>query len=331
MGRDGKVPPIEFYRLHLKGKRIGFNPEKFLRFFIFMRMLLSMSSIELPKIKIVPFLLADLVLILTAGLLIHYAEKPLTVGMAAIILSCVALAAWIGVFPFLKQYKADQAFGEAASLASTVEQIKYLQEVATQITQVTGYWQTMQDQSEKTLNAASEVTDKMVSEARSFQEFMVRANDQEKAHLKLEADKLHRGEKEWLQVNTFIIDHIVALHQAAMASGAPDLIHQIGSFQKVCFDAWRRVGLSCHLPKPGAPFDPNIHRIPGTKELPPEGSIIEKVVAGALQYQGKWIRPGLVHVESTGEADSQAKESPVEEGKISEDDSAAQEEESNPS
>jgi len=44
-------------------------------------------------------------------------------------------------------------------------------------------------------------------------------NDSEKTTLRLEVEKLRRGELEWLQALVHILDHVFALHTAAMHSG----------------------------------------------------------------------------------------------------------------
>ena len=56
----------------------------------------------------------------------------------------------------------------------------------------------------------------------------------EKAHLRLEVEKLRRGETERLQIIIHVLDHVFALFQAAEHSGHPDLIDQLGHFQKAC-------------------------------------------------------------------------------------------------
>ena len=61
----------------------------------------------------------------------------------------------------------------------------------------------------------------MTGEVRQFTEFMQKMNDSEKAALRLEVEKLRRGEGEWLQVLVRILDHVFALHAAAVRSGEP--------------------------------------------------------------------------------------------------------------
>ena len=61
----------------------------------------------------------------------------------------------------------------------------------------------------------------MAAEAKAFTEFMQKANDSEKAMLRLETDKLKRAESEWVHVLVRMLDHVYALHIGAMRSGQP--------------------------------------------------------------------------------------------------------------
>ena len=45
---------------------------------------------------------------------------------------------------------------------------------------------------------ARHVADKMAAEAKAFAEFLQKANDTEKSHLRLEVEKFRRGESQWL-------------------------------------------------------------------------------------------------------------------------------------
>jgi hypothetical protein len=73
------------------------------------------------------------------------------------------------------------------------------------------------------VTADNEIAERMTAEAKGFAEFMQKANDSEKAHLRLEVDKLRRAEAEWLQIMTHVFDHVYALYAAAAKSGQPNL------------------------------------------------------------------------------------------------------------
>jgi hypothetical protein len=57
-----------------------------------------------------------------------------------------------------------------------------------------------------------------------------------KNHLRLEIEKLRRGEGEWLQVMVRVLDHVQALHLAGQRSGQRNLIEQLTHFQNSCRD-----------------------------------------------------------------------------------------------
>lgn len=263
-----------------------------------------MNDLEPPRLSLWPFLLGDAMLLVTAGMIVQLSSRPLSTVAASLCVACVALAAWIGILPFLKRYQMDQKLAEVESLDSVVDQINSMELVAKRVSQVTGYLQTMQDQSEKTVAAAGELTEKMISEAKDFQNFLTQANDREKAHLKLETEKLRRAENDWLSVLTFVLDHVFALYQAGVRAGQPDLINQLTNFQSACREASRRVGLIAYEPKPGEPFNNEIHRVPNDHDTVAEGVVIDQVIACGFNFQGKMLRSALVKVRGLEEEPS---------------------------
>jgi molecular chaperone GrpE (heat shock protein) len=139
------------------------------------------------------------------------------------------------------------------------------------------------------VNAAGDITQRIAAEAKSFSEFLARANDGEKANLRLEIEKLRRGEKDSLQVVIHLMDHCFALFQAAMSSGQPQLIQQIGNYRNACIDATRRVGILPYEAQPGEPFDADRHEVAdGSKAT--EGATVERTIAWGYTFQGAGIR-----------------------------------------
>ena len=260
-----------------------------------------MKDSEVPQISLWPFLVGDAVLLATAGVIVQFGPRPMTLGQSVLCVAAVGFAAVIGVLPFLKRYEAEVRFQEDRGLTSAVEQIGELRHVAGRFEQATGYLQTIQDQAEKTVGATTEVSERMITEATQFREFMTQAQDREKAHLKLEAEKLRRGEGEWVQSVVLILDHIHALHQAAMRSGQPELSKQIGQFRGVCLDACRRVGLSPYIPEAGEPFDPAKHTAGKSESKPADGATVSAILACGYLYQGAMLRPALVKTEAPTE------------------------------
>ena len=131
---------------------------------------------------------------------------------------------------------------EANGLASTVNQIKGLTQVGEQVAVATGRWQTVQEAADKTARAAKEMSDQITAEARHFAETMEKARDAEVRNLRLEVEKLHRAEGDWLKTLIWMLDHTYALYSAGMKSGQPGLANQLGQFQNACRDAARRSG-----------------------------------------------------------------------------------------
>lgn len=258
------------------------------------------------RLSLWPFLVGDGVLVVMAGVLVYLGPRPLTAIPAILCVGCVATGAWLGVLPFLKRYEAATTKEEWQTLHSAVVQIDRLDEVARQVGQATGYLQTMHDQAEKTVAVAGDMAQQTLGEIRKAHEAIATAEDREKALFKLEAEKLRRAEGDWLNTLTYILDHVHALHQAAMRSGQSSLITQLGNFQNACFDAARRVGLTAFVPERGQIFDPQLHKLHQSREVPPEAKIDGAMAAG-YNYQGRVLRPALVRI-AADEPESQESE-----------------------
>ena len=96
-----------------------------------------------------------------------------------------------------------------------------------QISFATAQWQLVQDEAAKTVGAARHIAERMASEAKAFSDFMQKASDAEKGHLRLEVEKLRRSEGEWLQVLVLTLDHVYALLLAGRRSGQQNIIQQL--------------------------------------------------------------------------------------------------------
>ncbi len=131
---------------------------------------------------------------------------------------------------------------------------------------------------------------------KAFTEFMQRANDSERATLRLEVEKLRRAEADWLQVLVRMLDHVYALHQGALRSGQPNLIEQLGSFQNACRDAARRVGLTPFAPNEAEPFDAQRHQLVEDGAQPPPDAVVAETIAAGYTFQGRPLRPALVRL-----------------------------------
>jgi len=173
-----------------------------------------------------------------------------------------------------------------------------LRKVADQIGNATSQWMTVQEHSERAVEGARKIGNDMTEEAVRFAEFMKQANDKEKATLRLEVEKLKRTEGDWLEIVVRILDHIFALHQAALRSGEENVIRQLTNFQNACLDAARRVGLVPFIAKAGEAFDPKRYQpMEGDQEVT-EGIKIAQTIAVGYSFQGQQIRRAIVALET---------------------------------
>ncbi|MDX1951205.1 MAG: hypothetical protein SFY81_03425 [Verrucomicrobiota bacterium] len=257
-----------------------------------------------PKIKKWPFYLADLVLVAITGYLFYLMVPPRNAWEASVCgvaLVVAGVGAYLSIKPYLVEHQSATDLARDAKLASAMEQLERLEEVANRIGNATVNWQGVHEASNKTIAAAKEIAERMNAEGRDFMQFLENANNQEKQHLRLEIEKMRRGEGEWLQVCVRILDHVFALYVAAVRSGQPALMTQIGQFQNACRDATRRMGLNTFAPQPGELLDLKNHQ-PNTKDgqAPAEARIAETLALG-FTYQGQLIRKSLVSIRLEGE------------------------------
>jgi molecular chaperone GrpE (heat shock protein) len=249
------------------------------------------TTTTLPKW---PFLLGDLCLLTLAGWIVYQSTWPLGLWQIGFCLGAVALGAWFCVIPFLQEFRVGTKLAEAHALSTALSQIKNLETIQSQIGGATNQWITVQEHSARTVQAVKELTDRFKTQADEICAFFEKAGDKEKAHLRLEVEKLRRTERDWLQMTVHILDHVYGLNQAAARSGKPGLISQLSQFQQACRDAARRLGLTAFSPNQGDAFDAAVHQTSnGTEETGSEGRI-EETVASGFTFQGQLIRRALV-------------------------------------
>jgi len=254
-------------------------------------------GLKIPKW---PFLLVNLLSLGFAFFIVWGAPHP--IGSREIIL-CVAsviVGAMVGALPFILEYRAFLKIVEVNALGSVAEKIQNLEKISAQINAATDHWvvlqQSVHGDAEKTTAAARQIAEKMAAEVKEFADFMQKMNDSEKATLRLELDKLKRGEAEWLQTLVRVLDHVFSLHVAAVRSGDAKFFEPIGQFQNACRGTVRRVGLTPFVAAPGEAFDVERHQVSGLKEKPPEGSVVGETVASGYTFQGRLLRPALVRL-----------------------------------
>jgi molecular chaperone GrpE (heat shock protein) len=241
-----------------------------------------------------PFLLGDLLLLITAYFLVQSAPHPIGRWEIVTAAACVALGAILGALPFILDYRAIVKVIDASALGAIAEKIQNLEKLAGQIHAATNEWLNVQTQAEKISSGANEIAEKMAVEVREFSEFMQKMNDSEKAALRLEIEKFRRGEAEWLQTLVRVLDHVFALHAAAARSGQPRLAEQIANFQNACRDAARRIGLAPFAPAPDEPFDAARHQPLEEEPKPSADTVVAETAAPGFTFQGRLLRPALV-------------------------------------
>jgi len=240
-----------------------------------------------------PFITLDLLFLGLAFLMFKNMNHPLGALEAAEIILCAVGAAICFSLPFLRRNANDAALAQAEAVAGAVKEIQKLESVGQQINLATTQWQGVQEHATKTVDAAREVADSMAAEAKSFVEFLKKANESEKAHLRIEVDKLRRAEGQWLEVLVRIMDNIHALNLAAIQTGKANLIGQIGQFHNNCREAVRRIGLVPIVVEPDAAFDATTQDLfEGEKAT--DDSKVGQTVACGYTYQGQVVRKPVV-------------------------------------
>ncbi len=247
-----------------------------------------------------PFLIGDGMLLLVAWGLFAQANRPMLAYELVGIAFCVALGAWLGVWPFVLRHRAEMRRLATTELTDAVTKIQQLEEVARQVSGATGRWQTVHAAAEKIASTAESLTDRMVSEQADFRAFLEKAHDAERGHLRLEVEKLRREEGLWVQVLVFLLDHTHALFNAASRSGQQNVINQIGRFRDSCLDATKRVGLAVVMVEPGSAFDPEAHVIQDETMTPNPESTVTGTLAPGYNFRGKILRKPMVALEASG-------------------------------
>jgi molecular chaperone GrpE (heat shock protein) len=255
----------------------------------------EMTNWKVPKW---PFFLADALLF---GFAYFFTLRaPQSIHHWELAAACVAIGAVLGLIPFYLDYRAMEKALEINALGTVTEKIQKLDTLSAQIHAVTNRWDAIQEtlkaEAGKTSATAKQIADQMANEASQFAELMQKMNDSEKASLRLEVEKLHRGETEWLQVIVRLLDHVFALHTAAARTGDPMFAEPITNFQNACRETVRRIGLTPFVAESNEPFNAEKYQVAGTNSKAPESAVITETVATGYTFQGKLLRPALVRV-----------------------------------
>lgn len=258
-----------------------------------------MSDSTIPRLNKLPFLFADAMLVATAAALVAFGSRPLQLWEVVAVAACAGLGAWMAILPFLKEYEASLKGAETSQMAETMARLDQLDVVAERIATATGQWQSVQDRAGQTAELAKGIVDRLAREAESFAGAVQRTAEGDRQTLKLEVEKLRRTEGDWLQAVGRIMDHIFALHVAAVRTGQQSLVDQLDRFHGACREALRRVGFVLIVAAPDEPFDPRKHQLPEEGEVPP-GAVVDETVAPGFVFQGRLLRPVIVRLAAGG-------------------------------
>jgi len=265
-----------------------------------------------PQIIKWPFLVGDMLLLVAAVAVQFQSPAPLTLWHHLLTIAAVGLGASLLAIPYILEHKGEVRLLDSAQLTSSLAQIHKLEALGQNVAASTAHWQSIHDQNNRTVLHVREVAEKMSVETRQLAEAIKKADDSDKNHLRLEVEKLRRGEGEWLQIVVRILDHVFALSQAAERSGQPTLMEQINQFQYACRDSARRIGLVPITVVPNDFFDPNRHQVFEAPE-PDAGKRIATMLATGFTLQGQLIRKVLVTVveSDSSPTDSKKPEAPT--------------------
>src|SRR5258708_32656630 len=138
-----------------------------------------------PKLAKWPFYVGDALLFGTSYFIYFQSKLPMGPWQIFFIVACVAGGAWLGIMPFLLEYRVLVKLAEAKALATVVSQMKNLEGLAAQISRATGQWQQTQEHAGQTAALSKELAERMTGEVPAFTGFMQRANGTEKSALPL--------------------------------------------------------------------------------------------------------------------------------------------------
>lgn len=249
-----------------------------------------------PRLSKWPFLLSDALLLGLAFLIYAQSRLPMNPWEVFTCALCVAIGAGCGALPYILEYRVLTKLILADHLVDVTSEIRKLEQLTGQISSATSLWQTVQESADKTAATAKQISERMAVEVKEFTQFLQHANESEKSALRLEVGKLRRSESDWLQVLVRLLDHVYALHQAALRSQQPSLIDQLGQFQNACRDAARRVGLTPFVAAPEELFDSQRHQLADADLKPQADAKVDETIATGYTFQGKLLRPALVRL-----------------------------------
>src|SRR5207237_8020241 len=107
---------------------------------------------ELTELKIQkwPFLLGDALFVGAAYFIYLQSKLPMGAWQIFFVVLCVAGGAWLGIMPFLLEYRLACKLAEAEALTSIGAELQGLEALVRQINSATNQWSGVQEQADKT-------------------------------------------------------------------------------------------------------------------------------------------------------------------------------------
>lgn len=254
-----------------------------------------------------PFFLGDALLLgLASWMIIDHGGLP-EGNRLILVVTCVLVGILFSLLPFLADQRASLKREEWSGMANIGEQLQALPDLQRQIQLATSQWQSIQEQGKATVAEADKVAQSMTQESARFLEVMQSIDVAEKEHLRVELEKCKRGERDWLQANVRVLDHVFALHRAAVQSGQSKLIEQITHFQHAVLDVMKRLGVGLHEAQAKASFDEGLHQVLNQNPTEFKQPVVGETLAPGITFQGREVRLPLVKlVEGQEEASLKA-------------------------
>lgn len=246
--------------------------------------------------------MGDLLLLGASGWVawgLHEGRLPWAAATAALVVGGVAAGAWVLATPFLRDHDAATRRSEQEILADTLQQVRQVETAASGISTSAGHIQSAQQALERARAASEQVVARLDEQRQSLAELQSRTLDHERQTMRIELEKLRRGEEESVRVLCHLLDHNYAVFQAGQRSGQPTLAQQLAQYRAACLDAVRRLGLAAHEARPGEAFEPSRHE-PAEGHQAGPGAVVAGTVACGYTFRGKGIRPIIVAIEAVG-------------------------------
>lgn len=255
---------------------------------------------NIPSVRPVsrlPFFFGDALLICVAVFIALRSPTPLSVSTALLIAITVGLGAFLAICPYFLEHRSSIALEELEKFASVATEMNRVAPLTAALEEAAVQLRHTEEESKKTLSVAKSVADQMIQEGKAFAQIVAKANDSEKARLRMELEKFRRWEADSLAVLTGILDHVFALWRAAQAAGQPTVAQQMHSFQNACLEIARKIGLVSYRAEEGMLFDPARHQqMDGT--APDVACIIGETLAAGYTYRGQMVRRAVVKVQA---------------------------------